>query len=359
MTLQPASKKPFSPTRFDSDYISGVLKTIVDASIAEVDCSQLPGDASDRTYFRLSFQAGKDLHSLILMQLQKPLPSEETDFTRVLKFLKENQLPVPDLYHYDSAKGLLFLEDCGHTTLEDWIRDRPKDIEAYYAKAVELLCQLQYRATKNIKPDCPAYLLRFDVEKLMWELNFMLEHYVGGLHQSPLTEQEITETRRHLLPLCETLAAQELTFTHRDYHCRNLMVFNANLILLDFQDARMGPCQYDLASLLKDSYLHLDDDFRQEMIDLFIDLKEKNEGRKADRQEFYRIFDWMSVQRNLKAVGTFAFQSAVKGNSRYLQYIPGTLSYVRETLNRRPELHDLKQVLEKYLPGLTTGPLQK
>jgi N-acetylmuramate 1-kinase len=217
---------------------------------------------------------------------------------------------------------------------------------------VELLARLHHRATKNIDADCPAYHLKFDVEKLMWELDFMLEHYVKGLKKISLTAQELEKIRGHFLSLSETLAAQEPTFTHRDYHSRNLMVTDGRLILLDFQDARMGPCQYDLVSLLKDSYVRLDDAFRNEMIEHFIQQKEKEETRAVDRQEFIRIFEWMSIQRNLKAVGTFAYQSVVKKKHRYLEYIPQTLDYVRQTLSAQSDLSGLKQILTQYIPGL-------
>ena len=358
MTNRPASGKHDSPARFDNSILCQSLQSIVRSTVHNVTFSPLLGDASDRNYFRVTFQkdsADNLLVSMIVMQLKNPVPDGETDFARILKFLNTLELPVPKLFHYNSERGLLFLEDCGHTTLEDWVCEHPEDKGAYYRQAVELLARLHQRATKNSDADCPAYHLKFDVEKLMWELDFMLEHYVKGLHKSLLKEREMDEVRRHFFALCETLAAQEPTFTHRDYHSRNLMARDGKLILLDFQDARMGPCQYDLVSLLKDSYVPLSDKFRNEMIEHFIQQKEKEEARPVNRREFYRIFEWMSIQRNLKAVGTFAYQSIVKRNHRYLEYIPGTLDYVRQTLNTCPDLSELKQTLAKYLPGLDSG----
>ncbi len=346
-----------SPVQFDNDWLCRSLQSIAGAPVSEIVCSPLQGDASDRKYYRVSFRAGESCEppkSMILMQLQEPLPGSENDFTRILKFLRTLELPVPELFHYHSEKGLLFLEDLGGHTLEDWIRDHPEDKEMYYRKAVDLLAGLHHRATKNISVDCPAFHLFFDTEKLMWELDFMMEHYVKGLHQSNLNDQQISEIRGHFLSICKTLAEQEPVFTHRDFHSRNLMAKNGNLILLDFQDARMGPCQYDLVSLLKDSYLSLDDKFRNELIEQYILLKENAENRPVDRREFQRVFDLMSIQRNLKAVGTFAFQAVNKGNQRYLEYIPRTLAYVRQALETQPDLKALGTTLVKYLPGLSS-----
>ena len=90
----------------------------------------------------------------------------------------------------------------------------------------------------------------------------------------------------------------------------------------------------------------------EELVDFYVQLKEKEEGRKVDRNEFDQIFDGMSLQRNLKAVGTFASQSVGENNNRYLSYIAPTLDYVRQTLNRRYRDSALREALFKYIPGL-------
>jgi len=77
------------------------------------------------------------------------------------------------------------------------------------------------------------------------------------------------------------------------------MLDQGHLILIDFQDARMGPCQYDLVSLLKDSYVKINDTLVEELIDYYIFLKEKEEGQEVDRERFRDIFEEMSIQRNL------------------------------------------------------------
>jgi hypothetical protein len=130
------------------------------------------------------------------------------------------------------------------------------------------------------------------------------------------------------------------------------MFDRGRLILIDFQDARMGPCQYDLVSLLRDSYMQIDDPLIEELVDFYILLKEKEEGHGVDRKKFGEIFDQMSIQRNLKAIGTFAYQSVTKNNNRYKEFIIPTLGYVRKALNHRFENTSLQESLLKYIPGL-------
>ncbi|MEE9258249.1 MAG: phosphotransferase [Nitrospinaceae bacterium] len=358
MTDRAIPDGPFPSARFDRDYLAASLEAILHSPVTEISCVPLAGDASDRKYFRVSYEnsAGENRRgSAIVMQLKEPAPDIEPDFNRMLRFLRKLGSPVPELFYYDTENGLLFLEDCGPETLEDRIRKNPGETREYYLQAVRILVELQHGANRAIGPQCPAFHLRFDVEKLMWEFDFMLKHYVVGLNKAPLSETDAGEVRKQFLPLCEELENQEPCFTHRDYHSRNLMANGERLVMLDFQDARMGPCQYDLVSLLKDSYIVLDDGLRKELAETYIRLKEEADGRPIDRENFYRVFDMMSIQRNLKAVGTFAFQSVEKRNDRYLQYIPPTLEYVRRTLAEHPELPQLRETLIKFIPGLASG----
>ncbi len=346
----------FAEPRFDEPYLVEAAHQALGRPVAHVGFSPLQGDASTRQYYRLSveYQEGaSEPQTLILMQLEAPNVRGETDFIRILKFLQGIHQPVPELFHFDAERGLLLLQDCGDLTLETFLHSAdPATVKNWYLKAVHLLADMQIEATRVIGADCPAYHLKFDVEKLMWEMDFMLEHFIEGTRQNNLKAATRKEIRKQLTALCTLLADQTPWFTHRDYHSRNLMVHNDGLVLLDFQDARMGPSQYDLASLLRDSYLPLPDALVWELVDAFIQKKQEREHHTIDREEFIRIFDVMSIQRNLKAIGTFAYQKKIKNNDRYMRYIAPTLEYVRQAFIRRTELKPLHTVLSETIPEL-------
>jgi N-acetylmuramate 1-kinase len=135
---------------------------------------------------------------------------------------------------------------------------------------------------------------------------------------------------------------------HRDYHSRNLMLKEGTLYMIDFQDARMGPDTYDLASLLRDSYIDFTDDEVEELIAFFLAIK----GERETSAEFRRRFDLMALQRNLKALGTFGFQTTSRANPVYIQYIPRTLNYARANLERYPRFSRLRELLAEHLEEL-------
>jgi aminoglycoside/choline kinase family phosphotransferase len=136
---------------------------------------------------------------------------------------------------------------------------------------------------------------------------------------------------------------------HRDFHSRNLMRHRGVLYWIDFQDARMGPATYDLASLLRDSYVDLSPEFVAERVEEFRQRALPGESRDA----FQRRFDLTSVQRNLKALGTFGYMATVRGIPVYLQYIPRTLQHAAHNLRRYPELSGLQRVLARHVEELS------
>ena len=338
--------------RFDKDYLNSWLELFANEPVSQLEWILLKGDASNRNYYRATYRLNSspdDPRSIIIMQLAEL--ESEPDFNSMQKFLKGLEIPVPDLFRFDAERGLIFLMDCGDTHLADKVETEPEKTLDWYQKAIDIIVAFHTRATENLTDDCPAQNLFFDEEKLMWEMDFMLEHYVQGMLRNNLSSDKKNKTREALGTLCKTLSEQDRVFTHRDYHSRNIMIHNGELRVIDFQDARMGPCQYDLVSLLKDSYIVLEEPVRKQLLEYYLECMQQA-GKEIQRDVFFKIFDWMSVQRNLKAIGTFAYQSIKLGNDRYIQYIEPTLEYVRKTLENRKDLKFLIPELNSAIPTL-------
>jgi N-acetylmuramate 1-kinase len=168
-----------------------------------------------------------------------------------------------------------------------------------------------------------------------------------GYRAIVLTAAERTALAEEWSILAGELSSEPRVLCHRDYHSRNLMLYEGTLYLIDFQDARMGPDTYDLVSLLRDSYVDIADEDIDELIAYFLDLKGS-----SGREEFRRRFDLMALQRNLKALGTFGFQTTVRRNPVYIQYIPRTLRHARANLERCPRFGRVRDLLSLHLEEL-------
>ena len=174
-----------------------------------------------------------------------------------------------------------------------------------------MLVRIHTRATTSVDPTCLAFGRSFDAPLLMWEFDHFVEYGVIA-RRGPLETKHQQIIRAEFHKIAERLAALPKVFTHRDYHSRNLMIDGANLGVIDFQDALMGPAVYDLASLLRDAYIALDEPVVDALIGHYLDAMVVENHRFADRSDFRRMFDLMSIQRNLKAAGRFVYIDRVK-----------------------------------------------
>jgi aminoglycoside/choline kinase family phosphotransferase len=311
----------------------------------------LTGDASDRRYFRVHL-TGRP--SIVLALHAGPIDVETLPFVAVSRLLRAIPLPVPQILHASGELGVLGLEDLGDVTLQAHLGVTSRDQHAaLYRQAVELVAVLQLRGAALASPEYPPYAIAFDVEKLTWELEFFVRHYLGAYRGLALPDSRREALQDEWMAIGGELAGEPRVLCHRDYHSRNLMLHGGALYIIDFQDARMGPDTYDLASLLRDSYVDLPPSQVDELIAYFLALTRGPDRRgPEDQREFQRRFDLMALQRNLKALGTFGYQTTTRGNPVYIQYMPRTLSYVKLTLERYPRFGRLHELLAALVSEL-------
>ena len=303
----------------------------------------LTGDASDRRYFRVLRRKARPI---VVALHAGPIDFDAMPFVRVARLLAAVPLPVPRILHHSNELGVLGLEDLGDVTLQAHLGvASPTEHAALYREAVSLIVRMQQRGEALRSDDYPPYRVAFDVEKLTWELEFFVKHYLYAYKGATLSEEERDLLRREWSGIVEELSAEQRVLCHRDYHSRNLMLHRGQLYMIDFQDARMGPDSYDLVSLLRDAYVDLTAQQVDELIAFFLAKK----GAAGEDQEFRRRFDLMALQRNLKALGTFGYMTTSRNNTVYIQYIPRTLAYVKANLAKYPRFERLRGLLEPWL----------
>ncbi len=297
---------------------------------------QLPGDASDRRFVRVTPPDGS---SCILVVHTGPIRPAELPLLTVADLLRQMAVPVPDTLGTDAELGIVALEDLGDTTLEAALASGSADARAaWYAEAVDLIVTLQKQGGRARRRDALPFRLAFDAAKLTWELQFFLEHYLAGYRQIPLTPALRDALARELRALAKQMADEPRVLCHRDFHSRNLMLHEGRLHLIDFQDARMGPDTYDLVSLLRDAYVELDD----AAVDRCLEQYRRAMGI-ADVAALRRRFVRTTVQRSLKALGTFGYQISVRRNLRYAGAVHRAIGYACSALALDPDrrrLHD-------------------
>lgn len=329
---------------------------VVDALGAPVGAiEEMPGGASTRRYLRVRTAKGS---AVAMWAPDGARPEEITagastarwPFLEVRDLLERAGVRVPALLGDRSDVGLLLLEDLGDVTLAAAIRAAPERRKPLYLQAIRDLAAM-HAALSNVEGTIVASRA-FDEKLLRWEL----EHFVEwGLDARGVKLSDGARAELHTAfdTLARELAARPRGFVHRDYQSRNLMIDprDANaLVVIDFQDALLGPRSYDLVALLRDSYQDFDETFVAEMIAAYADARGMNA---VEREDLRDEFDRLTVQRKLKDAGRFVFIERKKNDPSFLPYFAPSLARVRTALERlrtRAPFDTIAAVLAGVMP---------
>ncbi|BCL76394.1 aminoglycoside phosphotransferase [Jeongeupia sp. HS-3] len=292
-------------------------------------------DASVRHYWRASWPE----RSLVVMQAD-PAQFDSRPFLARQSELAAAGIRVPEVLAQHPDAGLVLLEDLGEELLASRLGDEPRARE-WYVRSIDLLVTMQARLASE-------HLPAFDTAFMQREMNIGREWYLEKHLGFVLEGEPLASWERSCALISAFNASQPVGFMHRDYHSRNLMVKDDELVVIDFQDAVRGPLAYDVVSLLRDAYVDWEEAF---VLDLAIRYWEKARAAglpvQADFGEFYKAFEWLGLQRHLKVLGLFARLHHRDGKSRYLADLPRVLHYVNKVCERYVELGSLKRLLLK------------
>jgi N-acetylmuramate 1-kinase len=310
-----------------------------------VDSAPLTPDASLREYFRVNWN-GKPAIACVypLDSFGKTQFAACVDVTNV--FLSAN-LPVAKVIASDESIGVIIHEDFGDNILRDFLLSTDeKTRETHLNKAITLIAEVQAATSKAFEQNSISSKLKFDFEKLSWELDFFTKHYFESLLKSPLNETDAKSLKSELDEVARELGDIAETLTHRDFHAANLMLDGESSIkIIDHQDARLGSTSYDLVSLLLDRVTELPTpEWLAEKRRFFLDQRERLDQEIINEIQFGHEFRLQTIQRCLKAIGTFSNQIANRNKENYRQYINPMFKIVLracENLDRFPTLQRL------------------
>jgi len=319
----------------------------------ETEIVSLTPDASTREYFRIPWQRG----TAVAAVYPEPFDPAVHPYLDVTRLFLECNLPVPEVYDAYGDAGIIVQEDLGDRQLGQVFETASdEEREALVEQAIEIIARIQAATDSAFKRDSISCRLAFDEPKLAWELNFFFEHYFGSLRKETLTHGEAAELKVELNDIAAELSACPRVLCHRDYHAANLLVDKQGRIrIVDHQDARMGPASYDLVSLLLDRQPEPPSLGEVRAHRLFLLEARRRQGLAAiDPDDFAREFRLMSIQRGLKAIGTFSYQTAVCGRGAFYQrHIEPTLQIVLQAAEWLDRFPVLRRMLTERLDNST------
>jgi aminoglycoside/choline kinase family phosphotransferase len=331
-------------------FFSGFIKDI-GFPADSIELRSIPSDGSQRLFWRISL----DQHDVSFIGMENAprddySKRENLAFLKIGKYLFKKGLPIPKIHHFDLDKGRFILEDYGGVNLQT-AATSPETRYKLYEDVVETLFRLQTSGVEGFDTGWCCQTKRYDqVVMRRHESDYFRDAF---LHSYLGLKMDWPELKIPFDHLAETASnADSNFFLHRDFQSRNIMVTKDNQIgIIDWQGGRLGPLEYDLASLLIDPYIQLSMNEMDHVYNHYLlRLDEHNSG---SVNHFKRLYPYLAVQRNLQILGAYSYLSKVQNKPFFETYIPPalkSLQYLVDDLND-PELSPLRDTLNS-LPSL-------
>lgn len=308
------------------------------------------GDASFRSYYRL-LAKDNTFNKNILLMYAPPAKESLATFINLAVSWQQQGIKVPQVLASNLPLGVALLEDLGNLQFMQQVKNlSPAAASPYYQQAISSLLGLQQLSPKGL----PSYTSQL----LTDEINLFSDWFL------PLLEVPATSLPSQWPAFCQQLVASALNqpqvLVHRDYHSRNLMLLDttnpaaSELGIIDFQDAVLGPCTYDLVSLTKDCYLNWPKDHQDDWFSFFYQgfsqqVAAQNSSALPSKDSLYNSYQLMGMQRHIKVLGIFARLYLRDNKSGYLADLPLTLEHLMQATQLYPEFNWLTAWLAEVI----------
>ncbi|MBC2714488.1 MAG: phosphotransferase [Desulfobacteraceae bacterium] len=307
------------------------------------DRTLLAGDGSDRRWYRISS------NSRCMIMADHGINSEnqtaEVDsFIKIGEHLFKNKIPVPEIFHSDSFSGQVYVQDLGDINFQAVIQEEANDknIIRLYQQVIDQALCMSVIGAESFDLSWTFQTKEYDRQLILdKECRYFVDAFLNNYLKIDASyadfETEFDCLADHALENAVT------GFMHRDLQSRNIMVSDGKIFFIDFQGARLGPIQYDLASLLTDPYVNLPESTQEILLDYSADRL--GQLISIDKPKFILGYRYCSITRILQSLGAFGYLSKIKNKPFFEQFIPIALKNLHERL-KSPEMNQFHLLTE-------------
>ena len=294
----------------------------------------IKSDASFRKYYRLE-------NNILAMDAAPEKGESVSKFSEIARILHSFNLSAPKIIDVNNKEGFILLEDFGDKIFSTYMNKENK--MNLYKKAIDVLIDIKIKSNQN--KSSLSKLTTYNFEELYRESNLFIEWFIEQKLRMQISNKKREEFYQILQQAFLNIKSQNDTLVLRDYHVDNLILKDhkeplKQVGLIDFQDALLGSSFYDLASLLEDVRMPLNENEKEELLKYYINMTNEN------YETVLREINFFSLQRNLKILGIFNRLSIRDGKARYLEYLPATFNFIKSNL-KSSLFFDMKKWIEE------------
>lgn len=343
------------------------------------ECLAIGAQGSSRRYFRIVGATHSCIGTL------GDDVRENRAFFALDRHLRAKGIHVPELYAVADDERAYLQQDLGDLSLYGLLHEKQRqgggfdaEMLALYKQALADLASIQ-QAGADFDFSLAYPRAEFDRQSILWDLNYFKYHYLKLAHV-PFDEQLLEDDFRRLAD--SILQADNRYLLYRDFQTRNIMVpdsvqcsvFSGQLAhapqdltlntkhstlpilyYIDFQGARRGAAQYDVASILYSAKSNLPEPIRRELLNHYLDVRGFRGG---DRRRWLDDFWYFLLLRILQTLGAYGYRGIFERKEYFLQSIPLALQNLRRLAEDHSDIFADLPHLKQIVASLTPAPCQ-
>ncbi len=289
---------------------------------------KLPQSGGDRIYFRIR-TAQQSFIATFSINIK-----ENDTFLYFTAHFKKTGAPLPEIYAVNKERTAYLQQDLGEISLLAKLEEagQTASVKILYQKTLAALAQLQIRGDKGLNYDECISSKAFGKQAILSDLLYFKYYFLDTL-KVPYDKEKLGEDLEKLsIYLSE---ADYKYFMFRDFQSRNVMVKDDEIFFIDYQGGMKGALEYDAASLLWQAKANLSDEWKNELLEYYIECVEKELGEKIERQRFTNQYNGHVLIRLLQVLGAYGFRGLFERKAHFLTSIPLALRNLKWFLQNK------------------------
>ena len=290
-----------------------------------VTIEKIPQSGSDRIYFRAY---GEGITSIATYG--RNIRENET-FIYFSKHFRACGCPVPQIMAVNKETTIYLQEDFGNVSLLNQLDElgQHEKVYALFQASLKQLAHLQIKGDNSLDYSRCITSREFGKQAIMSDL-LSFKYYFLDTLQAPYDKEQLLEDFEQLSSFLSS--AEHKYFMFRDFQSRNVMTDDGQVHFIDYQGGMKGALQYDVASMLWQARAQLSDEWKDRLLEYYIECVEENLSEKVERIPFVNRYNGYVLIRLLQVLGAYGFRGLFERKAHFLTSIPLALTNLKSFL---------------------------
>lgn len=293
-----------------------------------INFEKLPKSGGDRVYFRIA--TAKNSYIATYNENLR----ESATFLYFTRHFSKIKTPVPEIYFTSNDGKMYIQQDFGpFSLLNELERSGPGDyVYGLFEKSLKALALMQIEGLHDLDNSYCLTSKEFGKQAILSDLLYFKYYFLDTL--------KIPYDKEKLIEDFETLSAylthvEHKYFMFRDFQSRNIYIQNDEIHFIDYQGGMKGAVQYDVASLLWQARANLSDEWKNSLLEYYMDCAGEILGKPVDRSRFVSQYNGYVLIRLMQVLGAYGFRGLFERKAQFLTSIPLALTNIKWFLENK------------------------